>query len=415
MKVSQFQKECEVFPYSQTYFSLYKESTELDIMESYMESVYFQEAPVEQQKEIQQEAKEKQQGFFSNIWSKIKSLFLRFWNWVKSFFVKKKVENHIQQAQESIELSYARQKQELEELIKQQELDAEEQEKAKKIADEVLKQKEEETLKQAFDKAAENPVVKKATENIPSGEVKTGSTTSQNNTTSTPPPPEEPPEQEKPKLSPEEKARKKEIFHNERIRKELERVYKGKIPKWMLDLFLSSQYSSYRRQQSNQSFLVLSFINRDISKGEYHAYASSIKNIYKGIEELRKYVKFSKKGVKSTKTSMEEILRQRIFEWPMTIYITNTHESILSDMLIEIEELQKGFDPNDEKNSKEFREALLHSFEFLMKVITTTISFYNEIFDSINVCAKTIYKFFLVNNSLDEETKRMVIQKIRGK
>lgn len=415
MKVSQFQKECETLPYSQIYFNLYKESTELDIIESYMESAYFQEAPVEQQKEIKQEAQEKQQGFFSNIWSKIKSLFIRFWNWVKSFFVKKKVENHIQQAQESIEDSLARQKKELEELIKQQELPEEEQEKAKKIADEVLKQREEEILKQAFGKAAENPVVKQAAENIPSGEVKTESTTSQNNTTPAPEK-EEPPEQEKPELSPEQKAMIKKSDHIKRIRGELKRVYTGKIPKWILDFFLSMNFRTNTRKENDNTVLSLIFVRRDVAKEEYQKYASTINRIREGMKELRKYVEWSKEGVISkTSCHQEEILRNRLFDWPNTIDLTNTYEHTLQEIQKEIEEMQKGFDPNDEKNSKEFREALLHSFELFTKVILTTISFYNEIFNSINICAQHIYKFFLLNHSLDEETKRMVIQKIRGK
>lgn len=80
MKLSQFIRECESFPYSKEYFELYKEGTELEIVELYHTNFC----------EDGNNTQTDNSGFFSKIWNWIKNLFTRFFNWVKSIFSSKK-------------------------------------------------------------------------------------------------------------------------------------------------------------------------------------------------------------------------------------------------------------------------------------------------------------------------------------
>lgn len=72
--------------FSKESFELYKEQKELDVLYQYMESVYYKEAGVEEQKKVQEKVEKKEENIFKRIWNKIKSLCLKLWNWIKKKF-----------------------------------------------------------------------------------------------------------------------------------------------------------------------------------------------------------------------------------------------------------------------------------------------------------------------------------------
>ena len=86
MTVSEFINECNNFEYSKEYFDLYKEEQELNNLSVYMQSSYYTESSVENQKATSEKKEQKESGFFRKIYEKVVSLLKKFWNWIKSFF-----------------------------------------------------------------------------------------------------------------------------------------------------------------------------------------------------------------------------------------------------------------------------------------------------------------------------------------
>ena len=92
MTINDFLEYCENFTSSKEYFDLYKEATELDVSELWLEhqcyldlqdktdenfneSYYVEAASAETEENIAKNTEEKKDGFFKNIWKKIKSIF----------------------------------------------------------------------------------------------------------------------------------------------------------------------------------------------------------------------------------------------------------------------------------------------------------------------------------------------------
>ena len=207
MKVSEFIRECENFQYSKEYFDLYKEATELDVMNTWLEcqefkaahaedenfnESYFVESPAQEKvEEKKTETDEKEEGFFKSIWTKIKSLFSRFWNWVKSFFTKNDISKEAAALNKTVE-------------------EAKKKEVANGATQQEAEQKVEDSVADACDKAKNSTsgTNKEILDGLDNAEVKTGSAATSNNTTPPPPEkkePETPPETKKEEPAPPEK------------------------------------------------------------------------------------------------------------------------------------------------------------------------------------------------------------------
>lgn len=117
MKLSEFIRECNNFEYSKEYFELYKEASEIELMEVWLEcqdaslynreekiynESYFLEADNSKKEDIQNRIGKKKENFFKRIWKNIVGLFKRFWNWIKKFFTRNTVKHDIENAQEAI-------------------------------------------------------------------------------------------------------------------------------------------------------------------------------------------------------------------------------------------------------------------------------------------------------------------------
>lgn len=110
MTVNEFINECNNFEYSKEYFDLYKEEQELNNLSVYMQSSYYTESSVENQKVMLEKKEEKESGFFRKIYEKVVSLFKNFWKWIKKFIFgfeekspAKQIQNDFEDIQEDIE------------------------------------------------------------------------------------------------------------------------------------------------------------------------------------------------------------------------------------------------------------------------------------------------------------------------
>lgn len=238
MKVSEFIRECENFQYSKEYFDLYKEATELDVMNTWLEcqefkaahvedenfnESYFVESPAQEKvEEKKKETDEKEEGFFKSIWSKIKSLFSRFWNWVKSFFTKNDISKEAAALNKTVE-------------------EAKKKEVANGATQQEAEQKVEDSVADACDKAKNSAsgTDKEVLNSLDDSEVKTGSATTSNNTTPSPSSAPPPPEKKEPETPPETKKEEpapKETAPPEKPKKVVSIVRKGLNPERYLSL-----------------------------------------------------------------------------------------------------------------------------------------------------------------------------------
>ena len=356
MKVSEFINECNNFKYSKEYFDLYKEESEINVLNLYIESYYYTEdaANVEETKKT---VEKKEEGFFKSIWNKIKSLLTKFWNWVKSFFTKKK--NDV--TKEAMTLS-----------------DAVEKVKSSLIS-RGIEEKEASLEVDSYLTAACADVVSKLTEEEKQiiNSINRSELTNLGNNI-------------KASVS---NDREKEYAESSLVFEES--VKKSNVPKWLEYCINNSQKQMGTSVKNNKTSLYISIPQNKLDV-KYKHKIGSIKNILKLNEFLKESETFDKSFI-----SRLNLLYKAAIMNPVTIYLFGTGNDNFDNDMDGLKRKNISISDNIYRNNKS--RELMGRLNDITILISQTVKFHNEAYVVIKKYIKRI-AFEIINKSKSKKS-----------